>query len=100
MCCNTIFNFIVFYSFDGDGPVSFEEERLKLMDALDRCGWPVEERNIILLENEIKQARSYIQQAENLQDMSKNGEKDGGSDTGSARDSEVSTARSHSSQMS
>ena len=61
------------------------------MEALDRCGWPIKERNITLLEDEIKQARSYIQQADNLQDMSINPVKyDDSSSTGSAHDSEVS----------
>ena len=82
----------MFYASSFGESVSMEEDRLKVMDALDRCGWPIEERNIILLENEINQARLYQKQADDLMDMSTG--KDTDSSLGSARDSEVSTYRS------
>lgn len=37
------------------------------MQALDRSGWVCSEKDIILLENEIRQGEMYIQQAKDLQ---------------------------------
>lgn len=44
-------------------------------EALDRCGYPVSERDIQLLENEIKQATVYIKQARDLSKAAKDGGK-------------------------
>ena len=46
----------------GAEPVSFMENRHKVMELLERAGWPVKERDIVLLENEIKMGISYIKQ--------------------------------------
>ena len=45
-------------------PPSFADNRLKIMGALEQAGWPIKERDIVLLENEIKQGESYIQQVQ------------------------------------
>lgn len=47
-------------------PVSFEDNRLKLMRALDNAGWPIRERDILLLEKEIERGEKYKEQAEDL----------------------------------
>ena len=46
----------------GGEPVSFMENRHAVMEALERAGWPVKERDVVLLENEIKMGISYIKQ--------------------------------------
>lgn len=56
-----------FHRFKSDAPINFLDNKLALMQALDRCGWPIREQDIILLENEIKQGEVYIQQAKDLQ---------------------------------
>ena len=55
----------------GGEPVSFLENRHKVMEALERAGWPVKERDIVLLENEIKMGISYIKQVNALLDSTK-----------------------------
>ena len=46
----------------GGEPVSYVDNKSKVMAALERAGWPVKERDIVLLENEIKMGVSYIKQ--------------------------------------
>ncbi|XP_072040207.1 von Willebrand factor A domain-containing protein 3B-like isoform X2 [Amphiura filiformis] len=45
---------------EDDEPVSFVEHRKDCIEALDRLGWPVSERNILLLEDEIEKGRRYL----------------------------------------
>ena len=75
------------------------------MQALDQCGWPVSERDIQLLEKEIKQAEIYLQQSQELRNASvnKDSENESGdeSEQGSvknedeAENEEVSSKHSH-----
>ena len=46
--------------------MDFLSNRTKLWEALDRCGWPLPETDVVLLENEIHQAEIYIRQATEL----------------------------------
>ena len=67
------------------------------MQALDRCGWPCTEKDLILLENEIRQADMYIQQAKDLQAAAKNrgsGLNDSDDDGGKNYDDAASVASS------
>ena len=52
--------------FASEGPVSFMEHRAQLLEALDRDGAPLHPRDIHLLENEIRRAHQYMEQAERL----------------------------------
>lgn len=52
--------------FDSVEPVSFEDNRVKLMKALDNAGWPIREQDILLLEKEIARGEKYKEQAEDL----------------------------------
>lgn len=54
------------FSFDSVEPVSFEDNRVKLMKALDNAGWPIREQDILLLEKEIMRGEKYKEQAEDL----------------------------------
>lgn len=54
------------FSFDSVEPVSFEDNRVKLMKALDNAGWPIREQDILLLEKEIARGEKYKEQAEDL----------------------------------
>lgn len=54
------------FSFDSVEPVSFEDNRVKLMKALDNAGWPIREQDILLLEKEITRGEKYKEQAEDL----------------------------------
>jgi hypothetical protein len=51
--------------------VDFLDHKLAMMQALDRCGWPLSERDITLLESEIRQAEVYLQQADDLKAAAK-----------------------------
>ena len=46
--------------------MSYMEHKTHLLEALERCSWPVEERDVILLENEIKHGNHYVDQARKL----------------------------------
>lgn len=46
--------------------MSFEDNRVKLMKALDNAGWPIREQDILLLEKEIARGEKYKEQAEDL----------------------------------
>ena len=41
---------------------------MAILQALDRCDWPAKEADVILLENEIRQGQTYVQQAKDLRD--------------------------------
>nr|XP_006818317.1 PREDICTED: von Willebrand factor A domain-containing protein 3B-like [Saccoglossus kowalevskii] len=51
---------------ENSGPVSFMDNKLELMQALDRLGWPLREDDILLLQEEIEQAYKYLQQSKDL----------------------------------
>ena len=46
--------------------MDFLSNRTKIWEALDRCGWPLPETDVVLLENEIHQGEIYIRQATQL----------------------------------
>ena len=50
--------------------MSYITNRSRLDKALDEAGWPVQERDVVLLESEIRQAQIYIKQAQDLLDTS------------------------------
>ncbi|ELT91033.1 hypothetical protein CAPTEDRAFT_168755 [Capitella teleta] len=52
--------------FQSSVPISFLDNKLALMQALDRCDWPIREQDVVLLETEIRQAEVYLQQANDL----------------------------------
>lgn len=71
------------------------------MKALDRMGWPIRERDVVLLENEIRQGESYIKQAADLIKQTRGKEEDDEDDkisvasSGESTDAEVSDSDSH-----
>lgn len=58
--------------FDSDVPVSYLENKEALLQALDRLGWPISPEDVMLLEDEILAGKTYLQQATDLQEASKN----------------------------
>ena len=46
--------------------VDFSDHREELLKILEAASWPIRERDIVLLEKEIRQAEAYIEQAEHL----------------------------------
>lgn len=42
---------------------SFAENKSELMSSLDNCGWPISQNDVYLMEEEIKQAQSFLQQS-------------------------------------
>lgn len=81
--------------------MSFEENRLRLLQALDDAGCPVREQDILLLEEEIERARKYLKQSQALRDaISKNSEDEDDDDDVTVYDDQTSlksslTARSN-----
>ncbi|XP_074651656.1 von Willebrand factor A domain-containing protein 3B-like [Tubulanus polymorphus] len=59
-------------SFNSDKPVPFVENRKELINALEKCGWPISELDITLLEDEIEQAEKYLAQSQKLREAVKN----------------------------
>ncbi|KAK2176319.1 hypothetical protein NP493_671g01028 [Ridgeia piscesae] len=53
---------------DSDSALPFIENKTRLLQALERSDWPISQKDIVLLENEIKQGESYIQQAKELEE--------------------------------
>ncbi|XP_041462948.1 von Willebrand factor A domain-containing protein 3B-like isoform X3 [Lytechinus variegatus] len=47
-------------------PDSFLDNRHDYMDALERLGWPIPEKDIILLEEEIEKGERYLRKSESL----------------------------------
>ncbi|XP_072258559.1 von Willebrand factor A domain-containing protein 3B [Pyxicephalus adspersus] len=58
--------------FDSDVPVSYMENKESLIQTLDRLGWPVSAEDVMLLEDEIVAGKTYLQQATDLQEASRN----------------------------
>uniref|UniRef100_A0A663FF73 Uncharacterized protein n=1 Tax=Aquila chrysaetos chrysaetos TaxID=223781 RepID=A0A663FF73_AQUCH len=57
--------------FKEDGPVQYMQHREALLEALENLGWPISYEDVILLEDEILVALTYIQQASDLQEAVK-----------------------------
>ncbi|XP_010078959.1 PREDICTED: von Willebrand factor A domain-containing protein 3B, partial [Pterocles gutturalis] len=57
--------------FKEDGPVQYMQHKEALLEALENSGWPVSHEDIIMLEDEILAALTYIQQASDLQEAVK-----------------------------
>ncbi|XP_009470911.1 PREDICTED: von Willebrand factor A domain-containing protein 3B [Nipponia nippon] len=58
--------------FTEDGPVQYMQHKEALLEALENLGWPISCEDVILLEDEILAALTYIQQASDLQEAVKN----------------------------
>ncbi|KAG8452170.1 hypothetical protein GDO86_004097 [Hymenochirus boettgeri] len=54
--------------FQSEVPVSYEENKEALLQALDRLGWPISVKNVTLLEDEINAGKLYLQKAHVLQE--------------------------------
>ncbi|MBN3299629.1 VWA3B protein, partial [Amia calva] len=73
--------------FGSEKPLPFGEHKEALLQALDRLGWPVAQEDVSLLEDEIDNAQSFLQQAEDLQKAVGKGKDQGkGSRPGSSQD--------------
>lgn len=59
--------------FGSDKPVSFMDNKKKLLNILEELGWPINEADVILLETEIRQGEGYIQQAQDLRTAAEKG---------------------------
>ncbi|XP_009947848.1 PREDICTED: von Willebrand factor A domain-containing protein 3B, partial [Leptosomus discolor] len=57
--------------FKEDGPVQYMQHKEALLEALENLGWPISYEDVILLEDEISAALTYIQQASDLQEAVK-----------------------------
>ncbi|XP_064931553.1 von Willebrand factor A domain-containing protein 3B isoform X4 [Columba livia] len=57
--------------FKEDGPVQYMQHKEALLEALENLGWPISYEDVILLEDEILAAFTYIQQASDLQEAVK-----------------------------
>ncbi|KAM6098494.1 von Willebrand factor A domain-containing protein 3B [Theristicus caerulescens] len=57
--------------FTEDGPVQYMQHKEALLEALEKLGWPISCEDVILLEDEILAALTYIQQASDLQEAVK-----------------------------
>ncbi|XP_065531824.1 von Willebrand factor A domain-containing protein 3B [Lathamus discolor] len=57
--------------FKEDGPVQYMQHKEALLEALENLGWPISYEDVILLEDEILTALTYIQQASDLQEAVK-----------------------------
>ncbi|XP_074991291.1 von Willebrand factor A domain-containing protein 3B [Calonectris borealis] len=57
--------------FKEDGPVQYMHHKEALLEALENLGWPISYEDVILLEDEILAALTYIQQASDLQEAVK-----------------------------
>ncbi|CAM9616699.1 unnamed protein product [Bubo scandiacus] len=57
--------------FKEDGPVQYMQHKEALLGALENLGWPISCEDVILLEDEILAALTYIQQASDLQEAVK-----------------------------
>ncbi|XP_075348041.1 von Willebrand factor A domain-containing protein 3B [Mycteria americana] len=57
--------------FKEDGPVQYMQHKEALLEALENLGWPISYEDVILLEDEILAALTYIQQASDLQEAVK-----------------------------
>ncbi|XP_068251272.1 von Willebrand factor A domain-containing protein 3B [Nyctibius grandis] len=57
--------------FKEDGPVQYMQHKEALLESLETLGWPISHEDVILLEDEILAALTYIQQASDLQEAVK-----------------------------
>ncbi|XP_039196592.1 von Willebrand factor A domain-containing protein 3B isoform X3 [Crotalus tigris] len=57
--------------FEQDQPVSYVEHKESLLEALANANWPVANEDLVMLEDEILTALTYLQQASDLQVASK-----------------------------
>ncbi|XP_048818082.1 von Willebrand factor A domain-containing protein 3B [Lagopus muta] len=57
--------------FEEDGPVQYMQHKEALLEALENLGWPISYEDVILLEDEILAALTYMQQASDLQEAVK-----------------------------
>ncbi|KAM6419820.1 von Willebrand factor A domain-containing protein 3B [Pluvialis apricaria] len=57
--------------FKEHGPVQYVQHKEALLEALENLGWPISYEDIMLLEDEILAALTYIQQASDLQEAVK-----------------------------
>ncbi|KFP28792.1 von Willebrand factor A domain-containing protein 3B, partial [Colius striatus] len=57
--------------FQEDGPVQYMQHKEALLESLENLGWPISYEDIMLLEDEILTALTYIQQASDLQEAVK-----------------------------
>ncbi|XP_032297482.1 von Willebrand factor A domain-containing protein 3B isoform X2 [Coturnix japonica] len=57
--------------FKEDGPVQYMQHKEALLEALENLGWPISYEDVILLEDEILAALTYMQQASDLQEAVK-----------------------------
>ncbi|XP_054243859.1 von Willebrand factor A domain-containing protein 3B [Indicator indicator] len=53
--------------FEEDGTVQYMQHKEALLEALENLGWPISYEDVILLEDEILAALTYMQQASDLQ---------------------------------
>ncbi|XP_033631480.1 von Willebrand factor A domain-containing protein 3B-like isoform X2 [Asterias rubens] len=53
--------------FDSHGPISFLDNRKDCLDVLDRLGWPISQKDIILLEDEIETGNRYLRHSHAIQ---------------------------------
>ena len=58
--------FFFLYRFDSDKPVSFEDNRTKILLQLEDANWPVREQDVTLLANEIARAEKFLNQSRAL----------------------------------
>lgn len=65
------FLLILYLRFKEDGPVQYMQHKEALLEALENLGWPISYEDVILLEDEILAALTYIQQASDLQEAVK-----------------------------
>ncbi|KAJ8028013.1 von Willebrand factor A domain-containing protein 3B [Holothuria leucospilota] len=56
--------------FGSDEPVSFQENRKDYLLSLEQLGWPVSEKDIILLEEEVEKAERFLFQSKSLRQAS------------------------------
>lgn len=58
-----------YVDYNSDDPPSFMEHRESMMASLERLEFPISSEDIELLEEEIKQANIYLQQAKDLKSV-------------------------------
>ena len=56
--------------YDEESVPSFLENKSSMMRDLEDCGWPVAFKDIRLLEKEITQGRTYLEQSRQLRETS------------------------------
>lgn len=83
---------LVDYRFDSDKPVSFENNREKLLMLLKEADWPVAEEDISQLEQEISKGEKYVSQSKTLRKAS--GENVDDEDEEDAESAHTGTSRS------